>query len=238
MVLMIRLYAPHIRPFSDVSYFGVVISGDADQRHIGLLCNSGKNNETHVIHLAFHFRLLREVPDPLDYYWFDCSDVFDEDDRIYMASWLIKVWEKYKDSMPYGLPYSSDHSLFDESKSFSDVSQVDGLTCATFALSVLKLSGFDALNLDSWELRESDVVWQKKIVSMLYEDRRRHPEYYRDYPVEDQEANVGVAVRIRPEEAAAAIHSYSGEPMHFHKASELGACVLSQLLSSTGGIAC
>ncbi|GLT20820.1 hypothetical protein GCM10007933_02720 [Zoogloea oryzae] len=228
---MIRLYSPQTRPFSEVSYFGVAISGNDEQRHIGLLCNASPGANPKFVHLAFHFRLRCDDANGDAGCWIDCSGAFDEDERINLSSWAVKVYEKNGRKIPYGFPYSSDMSQFDESGKFSDVSRGAGLTCATFALSILDLAGYTAVDSASWEVRGDDVVWQLKIISELAKDRENHPELYVDYPEQDQFAHVGIAVRMRPEEAAAAIGGYEGVPMAFSKARVLGEDVIRQLLN-------
>lgn len=235
---MIRLYAPTTRPFSDVSYFGLVISGDARQRHVGVLCNQGKNDIPSVIHLAFHFSLRLDPPDSAEQFWVDCDDAFGEEERAFFSSWLMKVWEKNQGVIPYGLNYSNDVSLFGEDARYSDVSIGAGLTCATFVLSVLKSVGFPVVDIDTWTVRSDDVVWQNKILSYLERDRVENPLRYTNYPVEDQNRHVGKAVRVRPEEAVAAVHGYEGVPMPFDEAEVRGACVLGQLLAWSSGASC
>lgn len=232
-MLMIQLYSPQTRPFSEVSYFGVAISGDDQQRHVGLLCNGSPGTNPKFVHLAFHFRLRCDEASDDAGYWIDCSGAFDEDERINLSSWAVKVYEKNGRRIPYGFPYSSDKSQFDESGKYSDVSRGAGLTCATFALSILDLAGYTAVDSTSWEVREDDVAWQLKIIAVLTKDREDYPEMYDDYPVQDQNAHVGIAVRMRPEEAAAAIGAYEGVPMAFSKARALGEDVNRQLLRVT-----
>lgn len=227
---MIQLHTPEQKPYFDIPYIGVVIKEVTEnQRHIGLLFRTDKQNEPKMLHLAFHYRLQCEQPSG---YWLHCSG-FDEDEQLLLAVWFENVWLVNKERIPYGLAYSSN-GYFDVSGTFVQSNKNCGLTCATFVMALFNDFGFQIINVDTWESRDSDSVWQNDIVTAMKRDQDNNPKLYSKTHIQEQVNNIGIAVRFRPEEVAASAYVFDDVPVSFQTAAKLGKDVLLKMGLSSG----
>lgn len=219
---MIQLYCPQ-RPYPEISFIGIAIQGDRDQRHVGILFRTDRNQKPKLLHLAFHQRLYCENPpyqDIDDIFWLDCPG-FDDDEQLQLAVWFEKIFLVNGKNIPYGLAYSPT-GYFDSNGTFVRSKNNCGLTCATFILALFESFGFPLVDIESWQHRDDDGVWQQKILDTMREDQRKHPDLYSELYVDNQMSNIGIAVRFRPEEVAASANQFEDEPQTFQVVEPLG----------------
>ena len=177
---------------------GLSLQGTENQKHIGIFFYNSENDSTHHLHLCFHMDLRNDCCD--DNGSFLCFDIkLDEWVKEYLADYCVDVAEKNQDGkIPYGFGFYDKY--FDSSGNFIRLSSMDGLTCATFILAILDGCSLNSPILkDSWQQRESDKDWAKKIIEFL---RRKASADF----VEKQEKTIESIVRFRPEEVATAIN--------------------------------
>lgn len=225
---MIQLQSPQ-QPYPDISYIGIAITGDINQRHVGLLFRTDKNNEPKLLHLAFHQRLWCSTSSQYasEYYWLHCSG-FSDDEQLQLAVWFEKVFFINGNRIPYGLAYSSV-SHFEQNGAFIQSDRNCGLTCATFIMALFEDFGFPIIDIDSWVSRDGDAAWHDHILDEMKKDQTRHPDLYSDAHINDQISNIGVAARFRPEEVAASANILKDDPVTLQIAEPLGKDVLMQM---------
>lgn len=223
---MIQLNSPSQQPYSEIPYIGITISGDLNQRHIGLIFRTNQAHAPRMLHLAFHNRLSCDT-EPLGY-WMHCSG-FSEAEQLQLAVWFEKIWTVNKNRIPYGLAYSSTGHFDSVSGAFVPSEKGSGLTCASFVMALFEDFAFPVIDADSWQARACDAQWQGTIVESLRKDMERHPDFYTESHLNDQIANIGIAVRFRPEEVAAAAHLFVDTAMTFERAEPLGVMLLDRM---------
>lgn len=224
---MIQLHSPLQRPFSDIQYIGVAICGSQQQRHVGILFRTNKNENPRILHLPFHNRLVCESPDH-SYYWTHCSG-FSDDEQLQLAVWFDRVWAVNGSRVPYGIAYSSTGHFDPITGTFVPSDQNCGLTCATFVMALFEDFAFPVLDAASWQPRDNDAEWQRQIVDALQSDMNKHPTLYTATHLADQIKNIGIAVRYRPEEVAASANISATPPLMFENAVPFGKEVLVQM---------
>jgi hypothetical protein len=118
-----------------------------------------------------------------------------------IISLLVQLLDKTKGNVPYSIAWDQDE-YFDDTGALVKTDPVDGFTCATFVLEILKRQGLNLVDRSSWPL--VDAEWQKSILPKL------------DLSIESLMAQlevIGKYPRIRPEEALGAAHLYVGEKL-------------------------
>jgi hypothetical protein len=225
---MIQLQSPQ-QPYPDISYVGIAITGDINQRHIGILFRTNKQNAPKLLHLAFHQRLKCEDSSEYasEYYWLHCPS-FSDDEQLQLAVWFEKVFSINGRSIPYGLAYSS-MGYFDQNGTFIQSERKCGLTCATFVMALFEDFNFPIIDVDSWVSREDDIDWQNHIIDMMKADQNKHPNLYSDSHIINQSSNIGVALRFRPEEVAVSANIFEDNPVVFEIAEPLGKELLKKM---------
>ncbi|UWU25433.1 hypothetical protein N2601_31075 (plasmid) [Rhizobium sp. CB3060] len=181
-------------PGQHLDQIGVAIKKVSEhQNHVGVLYRYG--DTVRMSHLWWHHRLSDEVLDE-GYHWGKCG-LF-EDDPLNGQAFAAKLRaiRQNRGTIPYG--FYSKGDAFDEAGVFQPFEEPGmGLTCATYVTSVFEWFGHSIVDLDTWRPRDTDVEWQKGMLS----DIETHVSKERA----DEVAKFVGHIRIRPEEAAAAV---------------------------------
>lgn len=217
---MVDVYSQKEVPFDGENFIGVVVTGDETQRHAGIYYNTGIDNSNHFLHLAFHYRLRRDNPES-SHCWLPL-DGFDIDEKLSIAIWIDSIWNTNHNRVPYGINYSNSIH-FNNTGAWTASADDGGLTCATFILAIFSDFGFPLVDTASSIRRDSDQIWQSKILETL--SNFAPPEY-----IEKQRNHIGQSARYRPEEVVGAASLYSGNAVQFDAAIEVGELVLRKLL--------
>lgn len=223
---MIQLQLPQ-QPYPDISYIGIAITGDINQRHVGILFRTDKNHEPRLLHLAFHLRLKCDNPSEYanEYFWLHCPGLSDEKQ---LAVWIETIFRINGNKVPFGLAYSSiEH--FNQSGSFNQSGENCGFTCATFIMALLEDFGFPIIDIESWVYRDDDKEWHRLIISAMENDQRKNPHLYSDTHINSQLSNIGIAVRFRPEEVAVSASVFNDNLITFQEAEPLAKKLLEQM---------
>lgn len=216
--------------FDDIEHFAVAISGSIEQRHVGLIINTGTNHR--MLHLGWHNRLAlenvkNELESPQNYCWSEC-DSLDPLVKESFSDWLLAVWEVNKDSqIPYSIKYNLVSYIDPETHSYRYRSEGQGLTCATFVIECFSGFSINIVDKDSWEHRSEDKIWAEKIVKWLSHPKSAATANH----VEIQRAEIDYAVRFRPEEVLSAAVNFIDTPMAFKESAQLGLQVISDMRS-------
>jgi len=164
-----------------------------EQQHIGFLYRDG-DNLTKLLHLAWHYILKKEDPSKV-YLWMEIP--FDELNQINTAAFLESIYDSNPDGIPYGI--CIDGTRFEADGAFFFLEKGAGLTCATFVMQVFQHLGYNIIDKDCWEFRDSDKEWQNQIIDDL--ENYGAPKEYITY--QRNKIQGGVA-RFKPEEVAVA----------------------------------
>ncbi|MBO9168418.1 hypothetical protein [Rhizobium sp. L245/93] len=192
-----------------MKHVGVAIRGsEKHQNHVGILYRNGE--EIRFSHLQWHNRLRDDEVDE-SYLWGECG-LFDGDDingQVFAAR-LLAV-KKNGGFVPYG--FYSEGNAFSEDGHFQPFREPGmGLTCATYVIQVFQSFGHNIAEIDKWEVRADDILWQEGILKVVAEHVS---------PQRASEVAVYVGqIRIRPEEAAAAVLN-AEPPISFEKAVQM-----------------
>jgi hypothetical protein len=193
------------------------------QQHVGVIYRA-EGEEHALLHLKFHDKLERDELEFLSYYWIKPS--IDPRNLQLLAEWLAVIWARNKNKglLPFSIEYSGRY--FASDATFSRTGVGEGLTCATFILSVFSDFGLSLVDGASWPKRVGDEKWQKQILDVL--EKEATAEH-----VKAQKKHIGVASRFRPEEVAGATGIYSGTPVLFNQAEKAGKTVLQSLRAAS-----
>jgi hypothetical protein len=217
---------------------GVAVSDPPTrQLHAGVVFRGVKSGPE-VLHLNFHAWLEQNpLPHPvLDFLW---VKVPVDEDRIDGAIAACKrIFARSggtspSDPIPYGIRLDSG---WDDQGRFRLGTNACGLTCATFALTVLEAQlGYAILDRDTWPLnRPEDAAWHARIIQTMRRYQLTHPErMLTNEHITRVEQERGAA-RFRPEEVAGAAHAFTVDAAaSFAKASECASVVLARLWGTT-----
>lgn len=204
---------------SEIKVFGSAIKKIGnDQRHAGVVFKDRGTGKFFLLHLAWHLQLtLEELAG--DYSLIPMVNFDDEELQLFAES-AAKVFEENSNDVPYGLSYTGA-AVFNGDMKFLD-SPGAGLTCATFLLGFFEALGFEILDLDSWEHRADDRLWQEFIYGHLAKKLSREQ-------AADQKKVIGSAFRFRPEEVVGAVGVYDDQPLGFSEVKVLGEQVIKEM---------
>ena len=211
-----------LRTFSEHDQIGaiaVLCTGDADQRHTGILHRVA--GTLRVLDLQWHHRL-RNDPPPAAFVWV-CPPLAEEDADS-LAAFCRLLWTRHEreQGIPYALRFES--TCFDRATGALLLGGgALGLTCATFVLAVFHSLRLPLVDPAAWPPRDEDSAWQARIVTLLRASRDPSAQAHADRVA----AEIGSA-RFRPEEVVAAA-SARQLPASFAHATERAGQVLNAL---------
>lgn len=214
--------------FDKIPSLAIAIAGDSvsnnpERRHAGLYFRSDED-PLKIIHLGWHGKLESMLPD-MQYAWIAISGI----DPIILdniADWLPQTLQANNGNLPYSIkPFDSDP--FDEHGTLRFSEPGDGFTCATFVLWIFHHFNLPLIALENWENRKEDTKWREWIVDMLRRTKNSH--HVSEEHIMAQIPFIEHAARFRPEEVGGAAGSYSGAPLGFSDAIDVGEKVLVKL---------
>ena len=203
----------------------LVVHRGSLQRHVGFLFRSmeGKNQ---FLHLAFHKRIKFEDFPPEE-----CSIAGKLPlERIGSSSLKVALQRIGRSSrqkpvaieIPFGVSINTEKGSFNSKGIYKTPLGADGLTCATFVAEVCRGIGIDLLDESSWQPREEDAQWIDEVCGLLevVHAEQAHVDHVR---------RSFQGLRIRPEEVAASVGLWKGEPLPFREAEAGGEQVVRKL---------
>ena len=179
--------------------------------HTGLIYRA-HDGHMRIAHLAFHLLLADcSLPTVDDY----C--IFPLNLEAYHQGFLASEIEQLVEDHPHGIPYSVEHEgrmTFTDQLKWTAKEPGQGLTCSTFVSEVLRLRGYDMLQITTWRERPGDSDFKKKLLEWL-SNYIQHAGLNKDH-VAVQVQRLGSTVRVRPEDVAVGARLYKGQgPLPF-----------------------
>lgn len=173
-----------------------------DQRHVGFFYRIG--TELHILHLAFHF-LKRNEAVYGDYGWVEANL------HPYVEEQLVAtIMNVADDPTKIGYAFSPYEDCFEpDTGRYIKIAPGEGLTCATFLLSILSTLELHPIDAASWKEQIGDDTWREGMIAHL-EDWFRHPPQEELRPSAAHIESLKTSLhnpRIRPEEVVAAFGS-------------------------------
>ncbi len=159
--------------------------------HIGFIYQNELENKIKICHLCWHFKLKNEEFNDPKYY---CEEV----NLNYLnKKFLIASFQNISDLNDSNIPYGFRIPIetYDKENIYVGNVKGEGLTCATFILTVFEKNGYKILNRESWKLREDDSNWQNFIIKHLAVTPGVSPDH-----LESAKQMIGSVVRFRPDE--------------------------------------
>lgn len=172
-----------------------------------------------VFDMAFH-HILRRGPPDFPYYWI--KSALDVRLQRLICVWMDELWETNRSAeIPYSVVWSPG-GYWDENKQFTKNELGEGLTCASFVISVFEAYGLPLLDLKSWPKRPNrqDRRWQRRVLSFLIDFGRRERIDVTEH-VARQVRRLPSAVRFRPDQVGGAFGVFSGDPIAYDEAERL-----------------
>jgi len=209
------LLEPSDRPFSDVSHIGVAIKQVKNFQHSGLLYKL--QDETRLVHLAFHHALRDEVPDQT-YRWVNIN--MDDLNAEIMAHLASRIAHSEN---PISYAFDSSGVCFDnETGELMPHPVGKGLTCATFIVAALRAYGHDVVETSSWPERPEDEEFRQHILGLLTEHANN--DYY------DAVSKHQNVARVKPSEVCGAVTVPRPDwPVEFERALHLATQISEEL---------
>jgi hypothetical protein len=221
-----------LKEYAD-SALGVTVSGTAEQRHAGFIFKDGA--DVRILHLAWHFALKRNSVDEyinargLGPFCAYCCEGLLDSQTLEVVSFLKVIWKRNQHAIPYGIGADGIEGFFNLDGTIARARSGDGLTCATFIMSVFSCLGLSLIDPSDWESRSDDKVWHRWILDNL----SQHPAYQPQVAghAAAQERHVGHAARFRPEEVVGCAAYIEDDPKSFDQAVEAGEVVLADMVA-------
>ncbi|MFV0929352.1 hypothetical protein [Pseudomonas jessenii] len=203
-----------------VDLFGAAIyqTSNPEQRHAAIVFKDRAKPYVSLLHLAWHYDLKSEPLKP----GYRCVPMssFDEEELQLFAEQASRIFEENSSGIPYGMGYTGA-AVFGGDLKFLD-SPGAGLTCATFLLGFFDTLGFEIIDVDSWQSRIDDVVWQGNVYAALEEK-------FEAANALKQKDLVGKAFRFRPEEVVGSVGIFQNEPLDFAESTAVGVRLLAEM---------
>ena len=203
-----------------VDLFGAAIfqTGNPEQRHAAIVFKDRAKPNVSLLHLAWHYDLRSEPLQP----GYRCVPMpsFDEEELQLFAEQASRIFEENSSGIPYGMGYTGA-AVFGGDLKYLE-SPGAGLTCATFLLGFFDTLGFEIIDVESWESRADDVVWQGSIYAVLERKLEKESALV-------QKDLIGNAFRFRPEEVVGSVGIYQNAPLDFGESTAVGVRLLSEM---------
>lgn len=184
----------------------LAIAGQLDaqgQRHTGFVVKDFFD-DSYLFHLVEGNRYIKE---PLSYkYCYLIVPALEPEVANAIISILVTVLQATEGNIPYSIVWDEVGDYFGEDGKLIRKGTLDGFTCATFVLEILRRQGLNLVQRKTWPIPEEDQDWQKDILPL------------QSLPIENLIAQmevIGQCPRIRPEEAVGAGHVYRGVPLAY-----------------------
>lgn len=189
----------------DGVFLALAITGSLDdegQRHTGFVVRDFLDN-SHLFHLGRN-NYYRQEPLTKSYTYLVVPALEPETANA-IISLLVTVLQNTHGNVPYSIAWDQEE-YFDKNGILVKTDPIDGFTCATFVLEILKRQGMELVDRSTWPLTEDNKDWQKNILPHL------------GLSIESLMAQlevIGKFPRIRPEEAIGAGHLFMGDPLPY-----------------------
>lgn len=219
--MLAEIYDPRTKPFDDVDRLGVVIKKTDTGAHVGILYKHEESTAL-ICHLAWHFVFKGSDQPDSSYFWLQSP--LDEYNRRTIASAVHRLAERNFRYVPYSPRYAGG-AYFAGDLQYLRSEAGEGLTCATFILSIYSLFAIELLDRSTWQPRETDSEFKMWVIETL-KNHSSHKPGIAEHIKAIEEAPL--EVRFRPEEVAAGAGS-SSWPLSFDVAVEQGARILKEI---------
>jgi hypothetical protein len=221
----------------------IALSGDAQQRHIGLLVRD-ESGAHHLLHLAWHWSLRWELHTAasLCARGYRCLTTgLSAPQQLRIAEHCIALGERINQRDPdfkqvgYGITAAGE-GIDPLTMSWRSGPLGPGRTCASYLLELLESQGISILIRSSWPLdRAEDIAWQARIIETLRAWLHGSGiDGGADY-IAFEAQHIGQVVRFRPEEVAASAAAPQDErPLCFNCAATRAATLLTRMVERDG----
>lgn len=167
-----------------------------NQFHTGFFFKNS-DNDVKFLHLGWFEDLKYEDPDD-NYKWLDIP--LDEFNQLHFQLFLENIYKQNKNQIPYGISIDgidigSDGKLLKEEEYL-------GLTCATFVMRALHSQGYEIIDIDNWQIKSEDKIWQASVIDLLDKYSSAPKEF-----IEHQKTYIGKVARYKPSEIVVAANS-------------------------------
>ncbi|WP_339480348.1 hypothetical protein [Pseudomonas sivasensis] len=197
----------------------LAITGNLDddgQRHTGFVVRDFFDN-SQLFHLGRNNYYRQEVLSKS--YSYLLVPALEPEVANAVISLLVTVLQNTHGNVPYSIAWDQEE-YFDSDGRLVKTDPIDGFTCATFVLEILKRQGMELVDRSTWPLSDENKNWQKNILPLL------------GLSIESLMAQleaIGKFPRIRPEEALGAGHLFRGDPLPFNVVQPVSRNVLDEM---------
>lgn len=161
--------------------------------HVGCYYRDPETDSICLLHFARHGLVSRSRPSD-EYVW--ATPALNFFDLTLIANHCAAIYERYEsDGIAFSLAY---RTRFKPDLALTLDGPQAGFTCATFVLAIFERAGVELLKADTWEPRDSDILWQQH-VREYYAASGHMPQE----TLEQIQNDIG-SVRYRPQEVLAA----------------------------------
>lgn len=189
---------------------------DEGQRHTGFVVRDFFDN-SQLFHLGRNNYYRQEVLTKS--YTYLLVPALEPETANAIISLLVTVLQNTHGNVPYSIAWDQEE-YFDDNGQLVKTDPVDGFTCATFVLEIMKRQGLELVDRSTWPLTDENKNWQKDILSLL------------GLSIESLMAQlevIGKFPRIRPEEALGAGHLFNGPPLPYNDVKPASLEVLAEM---------
>ena len=196
----------------------------SQQNHIGFVFFDS-NNQLKICHLCWHKEMRLEDFNDNRY---GISDILINSYNLtHLAATLESIGSKNQSSIPYS--FSSPVVVFDGSHVYVGHGKGEGLTCATFVMSVLEYNAFKIVDKSTWQTTLSDRNWCSEIISNLTRSGITDQQH-----ISTMRAAISKVTRFKPEQIyGCGIVEKKRWPIIFNEAEVIADAVI-EIMSSKG----
>lgn len=207
----IQIFEPGVADFENIAVAIRLTDPQNQQRHLGLLLKPDADKPVKLMHLAWHNKFLLEEDFEGKYYFLTTCNGLEETLIEIFVDWLLIVWEKNKDGLPYSLRFNVSENAFSTTGEVKKLELGEGFTCSTFVLECFKCQGYDLIDYSSWPARPEDKTWAERIFNYLEKTSNVDGKHI------EAQKEPSVTARFRPEEVAAAanLNNFDGSTLSF-----------------------
>jgi len=205
---------------ADATIAVAIKAARGEQLHVGMAYRPDRGEPWRLLHLAWHHTLRDDELDDT----YGCVLLAGLPALLAPAvvmSCKLTARQKLRNQLPYGFGWRDGALVQDAQGVLTLDAGVAGLTCATFVLAQLDLSGLRLVELETWAARPGDDAWKQWVIDML-RDHGASAEHVRQVQASTHH------VRVRPDDVAGAASALP-KPVAFAEATQAGALVRAAL---------
>lgn len=213
---------------SNNAYVAVAIAEPVpDQRHTGVLFRFSDLSPHQFLHLAWQ-RDLRQGSAKPGYLWVEPA--IPQRRLLQVAAICDDIASA---NVPGRIPYSfgPPNDCFDQNTcEFLLGPTRSGLTCASFVLAVFHRAGLPLVRYGDWPPPTAeDIQWQQQVLANLLDPQFTDPSLVTQEHIARIRLEIGLSIRYRPEQVAAAALRRKRRPVGYRVVSRLGEMIVAHI---------